>query len=156
MRGRILWLLVGTLAVVGLVWSMPWLALSSGEVDAPKVEASKDQPEQDPTKAEAEQAATNEQPEQETTKDQPEQETTKDQPEDEKALQDTPPSKEEGVSNNLPPPSSPPAQFSPTMVEEVPQNFLSPNDDWYYDDPNYWYYEPEPDDWYYEPNYWDY
>ena len=86
MRGRILWLLVGTLAVVGLVWSMPWLALSSGGVDAPKVEASKDQPEQDPTKDQPEQAATNEQPEQETTKD---------QPEDEKALQDTPPPKEE-------------------------------------------------------------
>ncbi len=149
MRGRILWLLVGTLVVVGLVWSMPWLALSSGEVDAPEVEASKNQPEQDSTKDQAEQAATN---------DQPEQETMKDQPEDEKALEDTPPSKEEGVSNNLPPPSPlpPPVQPSTPRVEEVPQNFLSPNDYWYYDNPDYWYYEPEPDDWYYEPNYWDY
>ena len=93
MRGRILWLLVGTLAVVGLVWSMPWLALSSGEVDAPKVEASKDQPEQDPTKDQPEQAATNEKLEQETTKDQSEQETSKDQPEDEKDLQDIPTTK---------------------------------------------------------------
>ena len=42
------------------------------------------------------------------------------------------------------------------MLKEVPQNFLSPNDYWYYDDPDYWYYEPEPDDWYYDPNYWDY
>jgi 4-amino-4-deoxy-L-arabinose transferase-like glycosyltransferase len=93
----------------------------------------------------------------EEVSDQPEQETTKDQSEDEKAVEDTPPSKEEGVSNNLPPPSPLPAQPSRPRVEGVPQDFLPPDDYWYYDDPNYWYYEPEPDYWYYwyEPNYWE-
>ena len=138
MRGRILWLIAGVLVVVGVVWLIPWLALSSANVEAPQVQGSKDQPEQ------------------EIAQDQPEQETAKEQPKDEEAPKDAP-LKEEGASNNLPStspptqssslpsaPPSPPTQSSslppappyPPKVEEAPKSVPSLN--------SYWDYEPDP------------
>ena len=152
-RGRILWLFVGTIILVGLVWFIPWQTLSSvGIQDTLKSETSKDQPEQCPVE---------DQPEQPDTEGQPEQRGTSDQPRNEAALEGTPP-KEEGAPNNLPSPSlPPPAQLSPPPqapsptstpgVEEVPRNSLSPNDYWY-SEQGYWY----PDYWYSEAGYWDY
>src|SRR5919206_1787488 len=92
MRSRILWPVIVILVVAGLIWFIPWLALSSMGVDAPEVETSKDQPEQaDIT----------------------------DQPKDEKALENTLPSKEEGISNNspLPPPPLPPPPPPPPPAQ---------------------------------------
>ncbi|MDQ3834920.1 MAG: hypothetical protein M3315_15145 [Actinomycetota bacterium] len=142
-RARIWRLVIGSLVIIGLIWLVPWLTLSS-PVDTPKVETSKDQPEQ---------AAIN---------DQPEQETISAQARDEKAPKDTPPPKEEGASDNLlpssplsqPPSSPPPAQpslpslpsSSPPKGEEVPKSVFSSNDYWDYGS-NYWDYEP---------GYWDY
>lgn len=160
-RARISRPVIAILVVIGLIWLIPWLTLSS-TVNSSRVEASKDQPEQ---------AGTN---------DQAEQETISDQPKDEEALKDTPPPKEEGVSNNLlpsppiQPPSSPaqpslpsPPPLSPPKVEEVPKSVLSSNAYWDYGSnywdyrSNYWYYEPsyrdyESNYWDYEPGYWDY
>ena len=150
--GRILWLVAGSLIVVGLVWSVPWSTLSSVDLDyAPKSEASQDQPEQ---------ASAEDQPEQAdnegSTEDQPEQESTGEQSEEEKAPEATP-SKEEGASSDLSSSSSssspsaqvspPPQAPSPTpRVQQVQMASLLPNDYWY----------PEPDYRYSEPDYWDY
>ena len=141
-RGRIFWLLVGTLMLVGLFWFIPWQTLSSVEIpDTLRSVASKDQPEQAPVE---------DQPEQADTQDQPEQGSTSDLPRNEAALEGTPP-KEERASNVPVSPSPPAAQLSPPQapstpgVEEVPWNFLSPNDYWY----------PEPGD-YEDYYYWDY
>jgi cytoskeletal protein RodZ len=152
-RGRILWLLVGTLMLVGLLWFIPWQTLSSVEIpDTLRSVASKDQPEQAPVE---------DQPEQADTQDQPEQGSTSDLPRNEAALEGTPP-KEERASNVPVSPSPPAAQLSPPPqapstpgVEEVPRNFLSPNDYWYpeSDSNDYWY--PEPGD-YEDYYYWDY
>ena len=152
-RGRIFWLLVGTLMLVGLLWFIPWQTLSSVEIsDTLKSVASKDQPEQAPVE---------DQPEQADTQDQPEQGSTSDLPRNEAALEGTPP-KEERASNVPVSPSPPAAQLSPPPqapstpgVEEVPRNFLSPNDYWYpeSDSNDYWY--PEPED-YGDYYYWDY
>ena len=163
MGRRILWPGIGILVILGLIWLIPWLTLSSVDVeDAAKVEASKDQ---------LKQAA---------REDQPEQETKRDQLIDEQALEggSTSPPKEIGISSNSQPPSastqlSPPvAQTSPApsppppspfKVEEVPKNLLAPSDYSYYDpsyyDPGYSYYNPNDYDQgsrYYEPVYWDY
>src|ERR671913_240076 len=153
-RGRILWLLVGTLMLVGLLWFIPWQTLSSVEIpDTLRSVASKDQPEQAPVE---------DQPEQADTQDQPEQGSTSDLPRNEAALEGTPP-KEERASNVPVSPSPPAAQLSPPPqapstpgVEEVPWNFLSPNDYWYpeSDSNDYWY--PEPDYWSSGAGYWDY
>jgi hypothetical protein len=152
-RGRIFWLLVGTLMLVGLFWFIPWQTLSSVEIqDTLKSVASKDQPEQAPVE---------DQPGQADTQDQPEQGSTSDLPRNEAALEGTPP-KEERASNVPVSPSPPAAQLSPPPqapstpgVEEVPRNFLSPNDYWYpeSDSNDYWY--PEPGD-YGDYYYWDY
>src|SRR5215217_4318937 len=130
--GRLLWLGTVILIVMGLVWLIPWLPLSSENVeDVPKAEFSKDQPEQ---------ASAEDQPEQLATSHQPELDTTKDQPKDEKSLENATPEKEE-ISNNLASPSppvqppSPPTQSPPSFTppppspkeEEVPKNFLPPN-----------------------------
>jgi hypothetical protein len=157
-RARLLWLGTGILVIVGLVWLIPWLWLSSENVeDVPKVETSRDQPEQ---------ASMEDQPQQAATSNQLEQDTTKDQPKDEKNLENTPPEKE-GISNNLPSPSPPlvqppsPTQSPPSFTlppsspkeEEVPKTFLPPNS--YRDyDPGYWDYDPGY--WDYDPGYWDY
>src|SRR5918992_1310941 len=95
-RGRIFWLLVGTLMLVGLFWFIPWQTLSSVEIqDTLKSVASKDQPEQAPVE------------------DQPGQDSTSDLPRNEAALEGTP-SKEERASNAPVFPSPPPAaQLSP-------------------------------------------
>jgi cytoskeletal protein RodZ len=170
-RGRILWLLVGTLMLVGLLWFIPWQTLSSVEIpDTLRSVASKDQPEQAPVEDQPEQAPVEDQPEQAPVEDQPEQADTQDQPEqgstsdlprNEAALEGTPP-KEERASNVPVSPSPPAAQLSPPPqapstpgVEEVPRNFLSPNDYWYpeSDSNDYWY--PEPGD-YGDYYYWDY
>src|SRR5918997_4946898 len=153
-RGRIFWLLVGTLMLVGLFWFIPWQTLSSVEIqDTLKSVASKDQPEQAPVE---------DQPEQADIQDQPEQGSTSDLPRNEAALEGTPP-KEERASNVPVSPSPPAAQLSPPPqapstpgVEEVPRNFLYPNDYWYpeSDSNDYWY--PEPDYWYSGAGYWDY
>jgi hypothetical protein len=152
-RGRILWLVVGTLMLVGLFWFIPWQTLSSVEIpDTLKSVASKDQPEQAPVE---------DQPEQADMQDQPEQESKSDLPRNDAALEGTPP-KEERASN-VPVSPSPAAQLSPPPqapstpgVEEVPRNFLSPNDYWYpeSDSNDYWY--PEPDYWSSGAGYWDY
>ena len=153
-RGRIFWLLVGTLMLVGLFWFIPWQTLSSVEIpDTLKSVASKDQPEQAPVE---------DQPEQADMQDQPEQESKSDLPRNEAALEGTPP-KEERASNVAVSPSPPAAQLSPPPqapstpgVEEVPRNFLSPNNYWYpeSDSNDYWY--PEPDYWSSGAGYWDY
>src|SRR5918997_814923 len=143
-RGRIFWLLVGTLMLVGLFWFIPWQTLSSVEIqDTLKSVASKDQPEQAPVE---------DQPEQDIAEDQPEQDSTSDLPRNEAALEGTP-SKEERASNAPVFPSPPAAQLSPPpqapstpAVEPVPPNFLHPNDYWY----------PESDYWYSGAGYWDY
>src|SRR5918994_6070653 len=150
--GRILWRVVGTLMLVGLFWFIPWQTLSSVEIpDTLKSVASKDQPEQAPVE---------DQPEQADMQDQPEQESKSDLPRNDAALEGTPP-KEERASNVPVSPSraaqlSPPPQAPSTPgVEEVPWNFLSPNDYWYpeSDSNDYWY--PEPGD-YEDYYYWDY
>src|SRR5918994_397296 len=151
--GRILWLVVGTLMLVGLFWFIPWQTLSSVEIlDTLKSVASKDQPEQAPVE---------DQPEQADMQDQPEQESKSDLPRNDAALEGTPP-KEERASN-VPVSPSPAAQLSPPPqapstpgVEEVPRNFLSPNNYWYpeSDSNDYWY--PEPDYWSSGAGYWDY
>ena len=137
-RGRIFWLLVGTLMLVGLFWFIPWQTLSSVEIqDTLTSVASKDQPEQAPVE------------------DQPEQGSTSDLPRNEAALEGTPP-KEERASIAPVSPSPPAAQLSPPPqapstpgVEPVPPNFLPPN--------GYWYPEPESNDyWYSGAGYWDY
>ncbi len=155
-RGRIFWLLVGTLMLVGLFWFIPWQTLSSVEIpDTLKSVASKDQPEQAPVE---------DQPGQADTQDQPEQGGTSDLPRNEAALEETPP-KEERASNVPVSPSPPAAQLSPPPqapstpgVEEVPRNFLSPNDYWY-PEPDYWYsgagYSDYGED-YGDDYYWDY
>src|SRR5215204_6402539 len=135
-RGRIFWLLAGTLMLIGLLWFIPWQTLSSVEIqDTLKSVALEDQPEQAPTQ------------------DQPEQGSASDLPRNEAALEGNPP-KEERASN-VPVSPSPAAQLSPPPppqtpstpgVEEVPRNFLSPNDYWY----------TEPDYWYSGAGYWDY
>src|SRR5918995_1794495 len=108
-RGRILWLFVGTIILVGLVWFIPWQTLSSlGIQDTLKSETSKDQPEQSPVEDQPDQTPTEDKPEQPDTEGQPEQRGTSDQPRNEVALEATPP-KEEGEPNNLPSPSLPPA-----------------------------------------------
>src|SRR5918997_3704546 len=143
-RGRIFWLLVGTLMLVGLFWFIPWQTLSSVEIqDTLKSVASKDQPEQAPVE---------DQPEQADTQAQPGQDRTTDLPRNEAALEGTP-SKEERASNAPVFPSPPAAQLSPPpqapstpAVEPVPPNFLPPNDYWY----------PESDYWYSGAGYWDY
>lgn len=151
-RGRILWLLIGTLILVGLVWFIPWQMLLPVDVeDTLKSEASvKDQPGH---------ASVEDQPEQADTQEQPEQGGTSDQPRNDAALERTPP-KEEGAPNNLPSPSlptaaqrSPPPQAPSTArVKEVPQDSLAPNDYWYAE-PSYWYVEPNY--WYSGADYWD-
>src|ERR671921_323071 len=161
-RGRIFWLLVGTLMLVGLFWFIPWQTLSSIEIqDALKSVVSKDQPDQAPVEDQPEQDIAEDQPEQADTQDQPEQGSTSDLPRNEAALEGTPP-KEERASNVPVSPSPPAAQLSPPPqapstpgVEEVPRNFLSPNDYWYpeSDSNDYWY--PEPED-YGDYYYWDY
>jgi outer membrane biosynthesis protein TonB len=145
-RTGVLWLVISILVVaIGLIWFMPWLTFSSMNVEAPKVDASKDQPEQG---------------------------ASEDRPKDEIALEDSPPPMEEEFSNNPPPPpvqapdppvqasAPPPAQTpslpstptpSPPRVEEVPKSFLPPNDSWDYG-ANYWDYTPDYY-WYYEPDY---
>jgi hypothetical protein len=79
-RGRILWLLIGTLILVGLVWFIPWQTLSPVDVeDTLKSEASvKDQPGQ---------ASVEDQPEQADTQEQPEQGGISGQPRNEAALE---------------------------------------------------------------------
>ncbi len=181
MGGRILWPVIGILVLLGLIWLIPWLALSSVDVeDAAQVEASKDQPEQDSTKDRLEQAA---------SEDQAEQEIKKDQPKDEHALDGTPPPTEEkavsssslssSASGQLSVPAQPsppvaqtpsvpsPPPPSPARVEEVPKTYLAPSEYSYYDpnyfNPGYSYYDPnyydrdygyyEPGDWYYQPDY---
>jgi cytoskeletal protein RodZ len=162
-RGRILWLLIGTLILVGLVWFIPWQTLLPVDVeDTLKSEASvKDQPGHASVEDQPGQAPAEDQPEQADTQDQPEQGSTSDLPRNEAALEGTPP-KEERASNVPVSPSPPAAQFSPPPqapstpgVEEVPWNFLSPNDYWYpeSDSNDYWY--PEPGD-YEDYYYWDY
>ena len=152
-RSRVLWLVISILVVaIGLIWLIPWLTFSSMNVEAPKVDASKDQPEQG---------------------------TSEDQLKDEIAPEDSPPPMEEEVSNNPPSPSPPPVQASspppqasapppaqtpslpstptpsPPRVEEVPKNFSPANGYWDYG-ANYWDYEPDYY-WYYKPDYyWDY
>jgi hypothetical protein len=155
-RGRIFWLLVGTLMLVGLFWFIPWQTLSSVEIlDTLKSVASRDQPEQAPVEDQPEQDIAEDQPEQADTQDQPGQGSTTDLPRNEAALEGTP-SKEERASN-APVSSSPAAaQLSPPpqtpsipAVEPVPPNFLPPND--------YWYPESESNDyWYSGAGYWDY
>jgi cytoskeletal protein RodZ len=148
-RGRVLWLVVGTLLIVGSVWFIPWQALSPVRiVDTLKSEAPKN---------ESKQAIAEDQPEQSDTQDEPEQEDISDQPRKEAALEGTPP-KEGDAPNNLLSPSSPSAaaqaaQLSPSPqapstpeVREVPQPSIYQNDYWY----------PEPGYWYSEPEYWDY
>ena len=147
--GRILWLVVGGLMVVGLVWSVPWPTLSWVDLDdAPKSDASQNQPEQ---------ASAEDQPEQDdnegSTEDRPEQGSTGEQSKEEKAPEATH-FKEEVASNDLSSSSTPPAQVSPPpqapsptpRVQQVQMTSLSPNDYWY----------PEPDYRYSEPGYWDY
>ena len=153
-RGRILWLLIGTLILVGLVWFIPWQTLSPVDVeDTLKSEASvKDQPGQASVEDQPGQAPAEDQPEQAGTQEQPEQGGISGQPRNEAALERTPP-KEEGAPNNLPSPSlptagqrSPPPQAPATArVKEVPPDSLASNDYWY----------AEPSYWYVEPNYWD-
>jgi hypothetical protein len=152
LRSHILWPVIGVLVVAGLIWFMPWSALSSVVVgDTPEIEASKDEPEEASTEDQPEQAATEDHPEQE--------EIAEDPPKDEEVSVDTPsPPQEQGSSNNLLSPSPLPAQPSlpsppppsPLIEEEVPENFLPPDDYWYYE-PGYSYYEP--DYWYYDPSY---
>ena len=78
-RGRIFWLLVGTLMLVGLFWFIPWQTLSSVEIqDTLKSVASKDQPEQAPVEDQPEQDIAEDQPEQADTQDQPGQDSTSD------------------------------------------------------------------------------
>jgi len=159
--GRILWLLIGTLILVGSVWFIPWQTLSPVDVeDTLKSEAPvKAQPEQASVEDQPGQAPAEDQPEQADTQEQPEQGGTSGQPRNEAALERTPP-KEEGAPNNSPSPSLPTAaQLSPppqapstARVKEVPQDSLAPNDYWYAE-PNYWYVEPAY--WYSGADYWD-
>lgn len=152
MRGRVLLLVLGILVVIGLIWLMPWLTLSSVDLDEPEVGTSKER---------AEQASTS---------DQPEQETAADQPEDENAVEEAELPKQEAVSDNTPPPS-PPVQPSSSLpvqaplpslpppslprVEEAPKTVLPPTDYWSYgSDYSYWDYEAGY--WDYGSNYWDY
>ena len=155
-RGRIFWLLVGTLMLVGLFWFIPWQTLSSVEIlDTLKSVASRDQPEQAPVEDQPEQDVAEDQPEQADTQDPPEQGTTTDLPRNEAALEGTP-SREERASNAPVSPSPAAAQLSPPpqapstpAVEPVPPNFQPPND--------YWYPESESNDyWYSGAGYWDY
>jgi hypothetical protein len=142
-----LWLLIGTLILVGLVWFIRWQTLSPVDVeDVLKSEASvKDQPEQASVEDQPGQVPAEDEPELADTQEQPEQEGTSDKPINEAALERTP-LKEEGAPNNLPSPSlptaaqlSPPPQAPSTAgVKEVPQDSLAPNDYWYVE-PNYWY-----------------
>ena len=160
-RGRILWLLIGTLILVGLVWFIPWQTLSPVDVeDTLKSEASvKDQPGQASVEDQPGQAPAEDQPEQADTQEQPEQGGISGQPRNEAALERTPP-KEEGAPNNLPSPSLPTAaQLSPppqapatARVKEVPPDSLASNDYWYAE-PSYWYVEPNY--WYSGSDYWD-
>ena len=133
-HGPILRLVIGVLVVIGLLWLIPWQVLSSVDVgEEPKVETVEAlrviQAVEAPEVVEA-------------SKDQPEQKTTEeDQP---KAA--TPPPAQ-------PPSSSPPRPAPPAAprVEEVPQNFLPPPNDYYWDygpwdyGPDYWGYEPDSD-----------
>src|SRR5829696_2172606 len=172
-RGRIFWLLAGTLMLIGLLWFIPWQTLSSVEIqDTLKSVALTDQPEQAPVEDQPEQADTQDQPEQAVAEDQPEQADTQDQPEqgsasdlprNEAALEGTPPREER--ASNVPVSPSPAAQLSPPPppqtpstpgAEEVPRNFLSPNDYWYPESGSTTYWYPEPDYWYSGAGYWDY
>src|SRR5919112_4444986 len=143
-QDRVLWPIVGILVIVGLFWFLPWQSLSPEAVeDTPESVASKDQSEQASAEDKPEQADN-----EESKRDRPEQETSSDRPKDESAPEETPP-EEEGASNDLSPPSLPPAAqlFPPPQapsppatlgVEEVPRTSLSPNDYWY-PGPDYWY-----------------
>jgi hypothetical protein len=163
-RGRVFWLVVGTLIIVGLVWFIPWQLLSPvGILDTLKSEATKDQSEQAPVEDQPEQAIAEDQPEQPDTQDEPEQEDINNQPVTEAALEGIPPN-EVDAPNSLPSSSpsaaaqaaqlSPPAQAPSTPgMREVPQPSIYTNDYWYAE-AGYWY--AEPDYWYSEPEYWDY
>lgn len=164
-RGRVLWLVVGTLLIVGSVWFIPWQALSPVEIlDTLKSEASKNESEQASVEDQPEQAIAEDQPEQPDTQDEPEQEDISEQLVKEAVLEETPP-KEGDAPNNLPSPSSPSAaaqaaQLSPPPqapstpgMREVSPPSIYPNDYWY-PGPGYWY--AEPGYWYSEPEYWDY
>ncbi len=167
-RGRVLWPVVGTLILVGLVWLIPWQSLSSvGILDTLRSEAAEDQSEQGPVVDQTEQASAEDQTEQPDEQDQPEQENISEQPVREADVKGTP-LKEEEPQNNLTSPSppataqavqlSPPQNPSTPRIREVPQDSRYSNNYWYAE-PAYWY--PEPDYWdygsdYYYWDYWDY
>ena len=164
-RGRVLWLVVGTLILMGSVWFIPWQAISSvGVLDRLRSETAEDQSEQAPVEDQPEQASAEDQSEQASAEDQSEQPDAQDRPEQadiskqpskEADLEGTPP-KEEGAPNNLPSPSPPAAQAAqlspPPQAPSVPGMREVPQDSIYSKD--YWY--AEPDYWYSEPGYWDY
>ena len=150
-RGRVLWPVVGTLILVGLVWFIPWQAISSvGVGDTLRSEAAEDQ---------IEQGHVVDQTEQPDEQDQPEQEDISEQPVREADVEGTP-LKEEEPQNNLPSPSppataqlSPPSQAPSTSgMREVAQDSKYSN--YYWSHPNY-YWSAESDYWYSEPGYWD-
>jgi hypothetical protein len=173
-RGRVLWVVVGTLILVWSVWFIPWQALSSvGILDTLRSEAAEDQSEQAPledqtgqasAEDEAEQAPVEDQGEQTDTQGPPEQEDISEQPVREADVEGTP-LKEEEPQNNLTSPSPPataqavqlppPQTPSTPRIREVPQDFSYSNDYWYAE-PDYW--DPEPDYWDYGSDYyyWDY
>ena len=173
-RGRVLWPVVGTLILVGLMWLIPWQSLSSvGILDTLRSEAAEDLSEQAPLEDQTEQASAEDQAEQAPVEDQPEQTDTQDQPE-QASISEQPvreadvegtPLKEEEPQNNLTSPSppataqavqlSPPQTPSTPRIREVPQDFSYSNDYWYAE-PDYW--DPEPDYWDYGSDYyyWDY
>jgi septal ring-binding cell division protein DamX len=150
-RGRVLWPVVCTLILVGLMWFIPWQSLSSvGILDTLRSEAAEDQSEQAPLEDQTEQASAEDQTEQPDEQDQPEQEDTSEQSVREADVEGTP-LKEEEPQNILTSPSppatataqavqlSPPQTPSTPRIREVPQDFSYSNDYWYAE-PDYWDY----------------
>lgn len=163
-RGRVLWPVVGTLILVGLVWLIPWQAISSvGVGDTLRSEAAEDQSEQGPVVDQPEQSSAEDQSEQASAEgqsehpdaqdqteqldaqNQPEQADISEQPSKEADLGETPP-KAGGAQNNLTSLSSPPAQAaqlsppsqapSTSGMREVAQDSEYSNYYWSY--PNYY------------------
>ena len=95
-RDRVLWPVVGTLILVGLMWLLPWQSLSSvGILDTLRSVAAEDQSEQGPVVDQTEQASAEDQTEQpdeqdQPVQDQPEQEDISEQPVREADVEGTP------------------------------------------------------------------